>query len=600
MTHQDPMPFERLQAPSVEELNQVIPHYTILELIAIGVTGAVYKAKHNNTDQQVAIKVFPRRYASDEFIYRAMRKRAKSLMKLQHQNLASIFAFDQAGGTPYLVMEYAEGSDLRFLIMNDKPLSPERAGSAILQICSGMSYAHKKKVIHHDLRPKHIVINEDGGIKIIDFELIPYSLKRERFTEKNPNSEGFESPHLAENFEHKKAYRSDIYSIGALLSFLTSGHTPDHLRILSTLEKSIPAEFLPIVEKAVSLELKEQYKSLSHCFKELTPAIQKLLGVETKSSLFINKQAKGTGWALPKVSNETTLDSFKNELGEAMQPDSNNEIIFNERYKLESLIRSRRIGLLYKAWDLKIGCYQALTLQMHAQSSLFTQPLKMLCENWVQLQHPNIPQMSDYGFHESGIFLVQQLIQGVTLRQVMQTNQYLDFRTIHDITSQLLDALCAGVHYGFFNHSLSLDSIMVQEQVPGKIRVYVTDTGHGRIAQLLCTVDQVMTQQRLQNPELIPPEFRYSGLQNEYSSIYILGSIIYYMALGGHPYSHLSIEEVYAAHLNQQLPSIASYRPDIPPEFSQWVETCMAIPLESRYSSIEQATQCFPPVTLLQ
>lgn len=587
------MPFARLKAPNIEELNGLINTYKFIELIAIGDTGAVYKGIDEATERTVAIKIFPRRYAKDKLIFRAMRKRVKTLAKLQHQNLANILEFNSADDTPYLVMEYIEGMSLRSLCSEEGSLDPESSAKIILQVCTGMNYAHKKNVIHHDLRPQHIMLDCEGNIKIIDFELIPFSSKRDRFNQKNPLSEGFESPQLCQNFTDKKTHCSDIYSIGALLSFFSSGHTPHVLLELQSLEKSLPSEFVPLVKKATYLDGDGQYKSLNLFTKEFTKAIKQFT-VHTPENSFSNAEKELN---LPKISSDTSLVSFKAELNESANIDSGKEIVFNGRYKLESLIKNRRIGLLYKAWDLKINCHHALTLQMHPHSRLFSTPLDLICQDLVQLQHPNIPQTSDYGFYENGIFLVQQIIQGTSLRKVIQANPQLDFPSIRDITCQLLDALCAITHHGFYNHALSLDSIIVQEKVAGRIRIHVTDTGHAKIAQILSTVDQAMTQQRLKNPELIPPEYRFNGMQREYSTIYILGNIVYYLALGGHPYSEFSVDQVYSAHETQELPEISAYRTDIPADFSHWVKTCMEVSLENRFSSIAQATECLPPVT---
>ncbi len=148
--------------------------YTILEAMASGSMGAVYKAERVPVGKLVAIKFLHASYAKDpEFLARFERE-TRVMSKLAHPNCVSVVDFGVWEGAPYLVMEYVAGTTLRAL-MDDDTVPPARALLLTRQIAAGLAHAHAQGIVHRDVKPANIMISQEVGtgdhVRILDFGL---------------------------------------------------------------------------------------------------------------------------------------------------------------------------------------------------------------------------------------------------------------------------------------------------------------------------------------------------------------------------------------------------------------------------------------------
>jgi tetratricopeptide (TPR) repeat protein/tRNA A-37 threonylcarbamoyl transferase component Bud32 len=214
-------------------LRDSLGHYEILSPIGAGGMGEVYVARDPKLGRRVAIKLLPQRLASDRDTLSRFTQEARSASALNHPNIVTIHEVGAHEGTPFIVMEYVEGHDLRSLIA-DGPLPIRKLLDIAVQIADGLAAAHERGIVHRDLKPENIMITRDGYVKILDFGLAkivsPSSDSQENTLQldmpgTNPGTilgtVGYMSPEQATG--RRLDFRSDQFAYGAILFELATG-----------------------------------------------------------------------------------------------------------------------------------------------------------------------------------------------------------------------------------------------------------------------------------------------------------------------------------------------------------------------------------------
>jgi len=151
-------------------IGQTLGHYRILEKVAAGGMGVVYRARDEQLDRDVAVKVLPSGTLSDDTARRHFRKEAMALAKLNHPNIETVYEFGSQDGIDFLVMEYVPGKTLADRLTGGT--LPEKEVVALgLQIAAALEEAHERGIVHRDLKPANIAITAKGRAKILDFGL---------------------------------------------------------------------------------------------------------------------------------------------------------------------------------------------------------------------------------------------------------------------------------------------------------------------------------------------------------------------------------------------------------------------------------------------
>ena len=161
-----PFQADLIRAGETDEL--LIGNYVVLDLLGQGGMGHVYKAHHRDMDRIVALKVLPRELVKSKAGLRRFQQEVKAAARLVHPNIVTAFDADVSGGVPHLVMEYVQGEDLQALLARKGPLSFEEALDYILQTARGLQYAHRVGVVHRDVKPANLLLDEHGVIRILD------------------------------------------------------------------------------------------------------------------------------------------------------------------------------------------------------------------------------------------------------------------------------------------------------------------------------------------------------------------------------------------------------------------------------------------------
>lgn len=208
---------------------RTVGRYDLLEKIADGGMGSVYKARHRDTGDIVAIKIVPNSMLTNEILLQRFEREFHSASKIDHPNVVRALEYGHEGKTPYLVMEYVDGESLGQLLDREERLEEKKAIHIIVQAAQGLAKAHKENLVHRDVKPDNILITKDGMVKIADLGLVK---QKDIDNELNltRTGRGLGTPHFMapEQFrDAKKAdARCDVYSLGATLYMAVTGELP--------------------------------------------------------------------------------------------------------------------------------------------------------------------------------------------------------------------------------------------------------------------------------------------------------------------------------------------------------------------------------------
>ncbi len=199
--------------------------YQVIEELGHGGMGRVYKVQDTKIGEKIALKLIRPEAGLDKKSLERFSNELKLARKIRHKNVCQMFDLGEDQGTRYITMEYIHGEDLKQLIRKVGRLSPGQAVGIARQVCEGLEEAHKLGVVHRDIKPQNIMVDEDGKARIMDFG-IARSLSGKSMTGAGTmiGTPEYMSPEQVEGKDVDQ--RSDIYSLGIILYEMVTGRLP--------------------------------------------------------------------------------------------------------------------------------------------------------------------------------------------------------------------------------------------------------------------------------------------------------------------------------------------------------------------------------------
>jgi serine/threonine-protein kinase len=270
--------------------------YKIIKEIGRGGMAIVYSARDTLLERRVALKMLRPEYKSDDEFINKFRQEARAVARLSHPNVVSIYDIVVDEERIYLVMEIVEGKTLKDIIKERTKLSVVESLEIAGQIAAALSVAHGNQIVHCDIKPHNIILNDELEVKVTDFGIArAVNNSTVRVTETVVGSAHYFSPEQAKGGEIK-AY-SDIYSLGVVLYEMTTGELPFHgespisvaLKHIQQkpvapieINKDIPQEVNDLIMKAIAKDPVERFQDayemrqqIIYCLKHLKSSSKK-------------------------------------------------------------------------------------------------------------------------------------------------------------------------------------------------------------------------------------------------------------------------------------------------------------------------------------
>ena len=289
--------------------------YQIVEEIGRGGMATVYKAHHLGLDRFVAIKVLPDFFAEDEDYRDRFQQEARSIARLKHPNILSVFDFGQERGITYLVLELVSGGTLSDRLGGQMDL--QEVVAFLRPLAGALDHAHSQGVLHRDIKPSNILLHRDGTPVLADFGLARMAAPVKRLTASGivMGTPEYMSPEQAVGGPIGPA--SDLYALGIVAYEMVTGRVPfeadtpvavllSHLNKVMPPTRELPAELSGHVEKALRQVLAkspvERFASAREFVAALTPAAWPTRASSITSAPIVDEERPRTpARRLPKV-----------------------------------------------------------------------------------------------------------------------------------------------------------------------------------------------------------------------------------------------------------------------------------------------------------
>jgi serine/threonine-protein kinase len=267
------------------EIN-TIGKYEIIGILGRGGMGVVYRAVDKMLARQVAIKTLTEGVAEDPEMLQRFYQEAEKTARLNHPNIVTIYDVGDQNGLPYIVMEYVEGESLDTLIRTNRAVSLITKLKIIEDVCSALGYAHRRNVIHRDVKPANVIVQPNNVPKLLDFGIARLEKRELDVHLTRAGSVIGTVPYMAPERLRSEALdrRSDIFSTGVVLYQFLTGHLPFNGEELAVVQEILrekhpplanhlahyPSALETVIDRALAKDPDERYSTAEEMAAEVS------------------------------------------------------------------------------------------------------------------------------------------------------------------------------------------------------------------------------------------------------------------------------------------------------------------------------------------
>ncbi len=263
-----------------------IPGYKVLGKLGAGAMAVVYKARQLSLNRMVAIKILPKRFSENPEYVERFYKEGQAAGKLNHPNIVQAIDVGEAGGYHYFVMEHVEGKTIADDLSAGKVFDEQEGLDIIIQVARALAHAHANGLIHRDVKPKNIMITNDGVVKLADMGLARETADIEAAQSEAGKAYGTPYYIAPEQIRGKIDIdgRADIYGLGATFYHMVTGRVPfmadDSMEVMKKhlRERLIPPDHIntslsagasEVIEIMMAKRREDRYKNIEELLTDL-------------------------------------------------------------------------------------------------------------------------------------------------------------------------------------------------------------------------------------------------------------------------------------------------------------------------------------------
>lgn len=515
--------------------SRIDDRYEIIGALGAGGMGAVYRARRIRLGDEVAIKVMQvTPDAPPESRDRFLRE-SRACAQLHHPNIVGLLDFGFDGSDqPYMVMELLSGPSLREEIDLDAPMAPARVVEILESVAAALQLAHDRGITHRDLKPANIVVHryESGErvYKVIDFGLAAMKATSDETRLTDPafflGTLAYAAPEQMRGEDVTAA--ADVYALGVIAYEMLTGARPYDAANQATL-----------ITKALAGDIAAPTKRQGTLPAAIDDAVMKALSKEP-----------GNRW----VSVIEFVDALRAAIGDAKSAGGGAESGLLSRYELGPLLGRGRLGsVVYRGIHRALGVAVAIRiLKRDEQPHWEAVRARFLLEaRTLQVAHPSLLQVRDFGEDERSVYVVTDLVEGPSLRQAMAESGAFPWDRARPLILQMLDAASALHARGGFICGVNPD--MIRLRASGATadksaeQIVISSAGIKSVQDVLATMrEQELRGQEASANELpyLAPEVMMGQAPNPAADVFTLGALAYHMVSGALPFTAASMPEL--------------------------------------------------------
>ena len=316
-----PVPPELASAPTLiysSPLPELTPgsifadRYLVIDKLGRGGMGQVYKVLDQEINESVALKLIKPEIAANRETIERFQNEIKIARRISHKNICRMYHLGREKDTSYITMEYVQGENLKKMIKMTKGMSLGTALSIAQQICQGLAEAHRLGIVHRDLKPQNIMLDEDGGVRVMDFGIASsVETKGATLPGMMIGTPEYMSPEQIDGGQVDG--RSDIYSLGIILYEMLTGKTPfsgdtpwsvvlkhknDRPHDPRGINPAIPESMSRVILRCLEKQKEKRYQSAEELLADLQDIKEESTQVETRLRA---RHAAGTRRSLLRI-----------------------------------------------------------------------------------------------------------------------------------------------------------------------------------------------------------------------------------------------------------------------------------------------------------
>jgi serine/threonine protein kinase len=566
--------------------------YEILEPIAEGGMGAVFRARRCLLGDEVALKIVRSEYARDQATRERFLRESRACAQLRHPNIVSILDYNvDAEGRPFLVMELLNGRSLRQEVAARGPLPVGDVQAILLPICNALQLAHDHGILHRDLKPANIVAHDFGGglraHKIVDFGLVR-DLRSDstRLTAANVFVGTFTYAAPEQVLGGELDARSDQYSLAVVAYELLTGHAPfddpDAGRLITSLltkplplptarRRDLPKWVDVVLGRALAKSPDDRYVSVA------------AFGQAFQADPSAARQATSTGVSHRPAGSSGLLGTY--DLGERLGPGRLGSEVFSGTHR--ALGHPVAIRMLQRTTDRNWDAVRARFLR-EART--------------LQISHESIMQVRDYGEDGDLLYVVTDFIHGPSLRDVLTHDGPLPWPRLERLLEQLTDAtralhrkngLLCGLSPEIIRITVDDDADLSRRSIDSAQaeRLLISSAGIWEAQDLLATLgDATVRGTSLPDFELhyVAPELLTGQHADIRSDVFTIGVLAYEMATATLPYDGPSMPALLGAMLRGRPADPRSRQPTLPERSASAILKALDPVPADRFTSVRE------------